>query len=426
MHRNEFLLTENSKIEHLENNKYYKGNLYNMKQKMLFPFTKNFKNQNNIKNNDILINPNPNNRLMDIKDLSHLDYKYKNENNDYTKNYLNKIYINNYIPRKKKFKVARNEQDIKKYFSKDYKKNILTNDIILSDYDTNNSKRNNIFYLVNNNQSSPIYIQKNNHPYNVEKKLETQSKNNNNNIDNFPKKISKISLPFCIYNYNQGVSKNYACNNKNCPGCIYCRGFQNNNIDNKNEFDLFKNNNLSEDNKINNSFEENQVNPKLLKNSLIEEENIDENESEENKKIEENEEDEEKSDIIEVFESEEVENELSKRGDISIHNLINRIRLPHEYHLRDLNKNVDKNNKKNKLYLSLKFKKKNNTDKEVNYRNIDDNRKRAKSVPKRILIKKEDNDNNKNKIKSVPKKNNYNEKSRGKFIKTKKIEFLRE
>ena len=189
MYRNEILLTENSKNEHLENTKYYKGNLYNMKQKMSFPFNKNNKNQNFIKNNDILINPSPNNRLINIKDLSNLDYKYKNGNKDYTNNYLNKIYINNYIPRKKKFKVARNEQDIKKYFSKDYKKNILTNDIILSDYDTNNSKRNNIFYLVNNNnQSSPINIQKTSNPYNIEKKLESQSKNNNN-IDYYPKII---------------------------------------------------------------------------------------------------------------------------------------------------------------------------------------------------------------------------------------------
>ena len=53
--------------------------------------------------------------------------------------------------------------------------------------------------------------------------------------------------------------------NKNCPGCIYCKGFQKNNNDNKNDFDSFKNNNLSEDNKNNISFEENQENPKFLK-----------------------------------------------------------------------------------------------------------------------------------------------------------------
>ena len=431
MLRNKNLLTENSKTDNIENNKYRPGNLFNMRQNLLYPLTQSNGSQkykrnnensfNNKKSHEFINSTNnekfisiPSNGLINSKEISNSDYNY----NKNKKSYRN-IYINNYILKRKKFKVARNYEDITKYFSKSYKRTKITTDTILTDFDTNNSKQNNIFYLVNNNNE--------------------KLRNNNNNISNIYnignkssfQNISKISLPFCIYNYNYQIPIRYD-------------EIMNINEEKKvNEEKKENEINLPFDNKLNNSFEENKlrnISPQIpkqnyikenitKKDSLIEEENNEENEPEEIEKIEEEENEEElkevekHSEISETFDNIDIESELSKRGDISIHNIINRIRLP-QHHIKDSNILKDK---KNRFDLYRKNKQKNKNKNESNSRNININadKRKSKSLPKEIKINN-DEDNDKKRIKSVPKIINSKKKSSNRFIKSKRIELLRE
>ena len=170
MIRNKNLLTENSKTDNIENNKYKQGNLFNMKQNLNYPLSQNNHSQKYIRNNDNsfnnkkskeLINSTnnekfisiPSNGLINSKEISNSDYNY-NYKNEKNKNSYKNIYLNNYILKRKKFKVTRNYDDITKYFSKNYKRTKITNDNLLTDFDTNNSKQNNIFYLINNNNNN--------------------------------------------------------------------------------------------------------------------------------------------------------------------------------------------------------------------------------------------------------------------------------
>ena len=478
MNRNENKITENSKTEYVDKSRYkniiFKNNPHNIsipfnlsnKGKLLLRNkensfnNKNFQDLTNSSNNEF-IKTIPSNGLINITNLPKGDYiprkDYKNKKMKNT--YKQEIYINNYNPRKKKCKIARNYDDITKYFSKDYKRTKITNDIILTDFDTNNSKNNNIFYLINNYQLPCSNINK---IYNNEDNDNIKHYKINNNV----KKLTKISLPFCIYDMSKlELTKQYIHDCKNCPGCIYCLKnkdvnndntiFDNQNLDNeqfKNEDEennniLYKN--LSEENKLDNSFEDNpldnqrKLSAKLIfinekysnKHSLIEEENKDESQSGEKK---EEESDEIQNESSKTNEIKDIDNELIDRGDINIHNLINRIRLPHEP--KCLN---DKNKKKNKLNLPGKFRRKKKGNNELNSRNDIDNKKnqnfqginnssesydsgiKSKSSPKINDSNREDDDKKK-KLKFFPKSNSCNEKSKKKIIKIKKIELLRE
>ena len=470
MYRNENI-TENSKTDYIDKNRYKNNILLNNPQNFPFPMNQGNKTQVILRNKENSFNnrnfenlPNsanieyinslPSNGLINIKDLSKGDYNDKNgsKNNNSNKN----IYINNYNPVKKKCKIARNYEDITKYFSKNYKRNKMTNDNILTDFDSNDSKKNNVFYLINYNGVYSPNINAIYNSYNIED-------NNNYNNKKYYKnnyngqRIGKISLPFCVYNniYDQKQKKQYICNDKNCPGCIYCLRNKNINDDIKGDKNPFIDNeqnlnNIEDDeykNKLDNSFEENPLEnqqklsskPNYIndknpnKNSLIEEEDNDNNDSKETGKIEEEEKEEEeiKQEEIEIESSEtnaneDIDNELSQRGSISIHSFINRIRLPHDSRPKNINNLNDKYRKKNKIDSSGKYKKKDkyNCDSINNSKDSENNRK-AKSIPKRINVYNEDDDKRK-RIKSTPKVKSSNESSIKKMIKSKKIEFLRE
>ena len=211
MLRNDIILTENSKTDYEDENKYKNNFFKNNPQNISIPYyqsnksqlmlrkkdnTFNNRNAQNLSNseNNKFINSIPNNGLINFKNLPNGGYEYEKENKKKEKNNnKKKIYINNYNMRKKKCKIARNYENVAKYFSKDHKRTKITNDIILTDFDTINSKNNNIFYLINNCQESDNNIN-NINIYNNE------SKNNRNYYKNniIEQKISKISLPFCV------------------------------------------------------------------------------------------------------------------------------------------------------------------------------------------------------------------------------------
>ena len=175
----------------------------------------------------------------------------------------------------------------------------------------------------------------------------------------------------------------------------------------KNGSDLFNNKNENEENKVNDSIEGNMGNmtPNFLKPDYINEKIpmkiLDDSQEEENDKNEQkiDEENEEKEEKEENTENYDIDNELSERNNISIHNFSNRIRLPHEHQ-----------KKRNKFEINGKIK----------------NKAKSKSLVKNnIKENKDDYDNNKGnklKVKSTPK--SYN--NRPKFIKVKKIELLRD
>ena len=229
MKRNVNELTENSKTQQIDNIKYKNGKVYNIKKHFLFPSSeqteKSFRNTgiiySNNKNQDYINTANSENinsistSGIYMQNITKNNYSPFTENNKKNKRYQNNIYINNYKPKNRKFKVIRNDNDILKYFSKNYRKNNInkTNNILLTDFDSQPNK-NNTFYLVNNDNN--VTIRDMNDYYNLEKQYI-----NNNYDDN--KKISKIYLPFCIYNHNNSgtLKKQIKCDFRNCPGCIY-------------------------------------------------------------------------------------------------------------------------------------------------------------------------------------------------------------
>ena len=199
--------------------------------------------------------------------------------------------------------------------------------------------------------------------------------------------------------------RHFICKGKKCPGCIDCLRNKNSNYDSK---------------------KENEINLLPYKKSLIEEENKDGSESEEKEKIEEENEEKKKQDEIQIESSEaneDIDNELTGRGSIFIHNFTNKIRLPHKHQAKNSKILTDKNRKKNN-------RRKSKTNNELNSRDINsseesDSKNKAKSAPKIKDGNNEDNDRKK-KIKSAPKLKSINEKSIKKLIKIKKIELLRE
>ena len=384
---NENLLTDNS-LKNTESKRYKIDKFSNTNKNLLYPTTeqstqsqrKVLKAENSFKNYI------KNNHLENDNSMPRY---YPGNQNDISKsqNFSGKIYMNNYKPKNKKFKVFRNEDDITKYFSKNYKKNKTknNNDNILNDFDTNNSKKNNIFYLINDNNSAYNY------------KLKNMRNNNKNNINdiynkdyknrkNQEQKISKISLPFCIYNY--------PCIGKKCPGCRYCLG-----LDYPND----KNNNTNDNilNTLNNSLDDNHTgnftpnflklngsNDKIPRNNIIED-NVEESENEN------------ETEIIEIDSS--IGTELSKKGDRSVHCLINIIKFPNELNMNDEDNLLNKNGTKKKSTKDIGDKQNNSND-DDSQNNLNDPKKQYKS-------------------RSEP-KNNHDRSSR--LRKIKKIELLRD
>ena len=499
MKRNINELTENSKTQQIDNLKYKSGNIYNIKTHF-FPSSeqteKSFRNTGNSntynKYQDYINTANTENvnsissKGIYIQKIMKNNYSPFPENNKNNTRYHKNVYINNYKPKNKKFKVIRNDNDILKYFSKNYKKNKINDnkdndDSLLNDFDTTQSNKNNIIYLINpNNNNENISIKNINNYHNLERQYKDKYYN---------KKISKNFLPFCIYNNVNGQSiKRIKCDLKNCPGCIYCLDFKNNkkesnsnininqnkpniiiNIDddynkNKNILDLSKNKKILEDSKSNDFFDEgtlgnftpNFVNPNNIneiipkKNTLIEEENNkeenenenEENEENENEEKEENEEEKEEKEEKEKHEEEQeeydtigndiddIDNELTQRGNRSIHNFINRIKLPREH--RIYNEEFLKNKKDKKNIFRPKriipgYKTKEKDEDENNNKEINDIKRKTKSLPKKFDDDSDDENNIiKFKGKSFPKTINNNGSARHKLIKTKKIELLRE
>lgn len=380
MHRNRNLLTENSKTQNYDNN----NNKDKIKQNIFFPTISQF-----------------NNGIINKKDTTNRNNYHFNKALDKGNNKDNiNIFINNYKPKKRTFNIIRNGKDISKYISKDYKRKTNISDDILN-FDSNDSnKNNNIFYLINEKDSNMTISNVNNI-------------NSNNKLyykKNYHQKISKISLPFCVYNHN-----NQFLSGKNGNDIKFSSSmkkdlipiFENGQF--KNCPDLFNNKNENEENKVNDSNEDDMGNmtPNFLKpdyiNEKIPKKILDDSQEEENnineQKIDEENEEKEEKEEEETLENYDIDNELSERNNISIHNFSNRIRLPHEHR-----------KKRNKFDNNGKIK----------------NKTKSKSMFKNSIKENDDDDDNtkgnKLKVKSTPK--SYN--NRPKFIKVKKIELLRD
>jgi hypothetical protein len=327
------------------------------------------------------------NRIND-NGITNKKKKSKIENSKDYNNYYKAIYMNHYKPRKKKFRVFRSENEITSFFSKEHNKN-KNNDYydILNDCETtssNNSKKNNILYLVNINNPSFTNNKLDNN---------NQEKNNKKIILN-KQKITKNSLPFCVYEHtsHQPKSKKNACKNKNCPGCIYCLGLMNDpnsnmlRNDNRNKKgkklgDIYNIIYPKEDERSNASFDDNEIGnttPNFLKPY-----NSNDKKPKNNDMIEDN----------EVESS--IGTELSKRGDISVHCIQNIIKFPKEFYpnddkLRNNMKKKDIRRKKNALRKDSK--EKNKTDVEINpkdeEKDIIELNGRAKSEQKNNQLRK--------------------------------------
>lgn len=394
MYRNKNFFQENSKIQNTESNKFKKGKLLDLKQNLILPTSQSTQSQNIIQNNDSDIPYqynyiNSNYSDNGINSMNEIKKENQNRKNGKTKKFddiFKKTYINNFKPRNKKFHIIRNgtENDIAKYFSKNHNnKSKQSIDNILDDFDINDSNKNNVFYLVNDKNN-------NKKKFNI-KNIYTSNNNNRNQC--YGKKISKVSLPFCVYsNYNKYITKPYPCDFENCPGCVYChakRKFpndQDNNInilnfgdndnDDKSVNDLYRNKNLFEDNKFNNSFdttpnlfEKNDSDQNFFKRNIIPEDDDDDDEY-----------------GTENIENEnDIGNELDRRNNISIHCFKKIISLPHDNKNNNrlyLRKMANKNGNNPKLNLSANYyKKKNKNNNEMFSKDNGDSRKNVKSVP---------------------------------------------
>ena len=412
MIRNRNLLTENSKTQNYENINYknkLKQNYFspNISQsRHSHKFTENndnnsFSNKKNPNFSSLIknTNPIPSNGIINTKETSsRTNYSINPLKVGNNKNYNNIKFINNYKPKSRTFNIIRNGKDISKYLSKDFKRNETLKDNILN-FDSNNSKNTkNVFYLINEIHN------------NTTKK--TNSINNNTNTTNkvyykrnYQQKISKFSLPFCVYSHqNEFISSKNEFDIKIPPPVVVDSSPILENENEKEGFDLLKNKNIIEEKKVGESIDDDMGNmtPNFLNHDYLDEK-IPRKISDEGSQEEENEEKEEKEEEEKEEEEEEdtnqfndIDNELSERNNISIHNFNNRIKIPHEH-----------SKKRNNFY------------------NYSKNKNKAKSMPKKIIKEKGDEDDdkgNKLRVKSVPKSSNNHPK----FRKVKKIELLRD
>jgi len=403
MYKYENLVTENSKNHNTESNRYKKGNMLSGKKNSFLPTTQSSQNQNRIQynegdsaninfqnsiksthydNNDLIIT----NRTNDLNNLNEItktnDMPQKGKNKTFNDLYK-KTYIFNYKPKNKKFNVLRNSSDIPKYLSKNNKHNKdnskdnkHSNDNIL-DFDIGDS---NVYYLITHTYNYRNRNNNNNNNFNDNNNNKLRSNkikpsNNDNSRYNPRQKISKISLPFCVYDNYPGYRRRYDDDDRNILN-----------------FDM-------NDDLYNNSFDQNQLssltpnflkpddsNERLRKRDIIPEDLLDDDDENENVEND-------------------VDNELEKRNNMSVHIINTNVSLPHETRKRY----IDKSNNDSRLNLT-DFRRKN--------KGFNDN---------------SDNDNDKDKgdkrrgIRSVPsKRNNSHERFGNGLIKLKKIEFLRD
>ena len=403
MYKYENLVTENSKNQNTESNNYKKSNILSGKKNSFFPTTQSSQNQNRIQNNegdsslrnyqnsfksthydnnDLIITNRTNaiNSMNEITKTNDMPKKGKNKTFNY---FYKKTYIFNYKPKNRKFNVLRNSKDITKYLSKNNKynkdnsnDNKHSNDNIL-DFDIGDS---NVYYLVTHTYNyrkridNNNFIDFNNNNNNKLRNNQNRQNNNDNNRYNPKQKISKISLPFCVYDNYPGYRRRYDDDDKNLLN-----------------FDM-------NDDLFNNSFDQNQlgsITPNFLRND-------DSNERFRKRDII-------PEDLVDDDENENVENdvdsELEKRNNMSVHIINKTISLPHESRKRF----IDQSHNSSRL-------------------NLTDFRNKNKGFNDTI-----DNDDDKDKgdkrkgVKSVPnKRSNSNDRYGNGLIKIKKIEFLRD
>ena len=410
MYKYENLITENSKNHNTESNKYKKGNILSGKKNSFFPTTQSSQNQNRIQNNegdstlrnfqnsiksthydnnDLKIT-NRSNAINSLNEITKTNDMPKKEKNKTFNDLYKKTYIFNYKPKNKKFNVLRNSKDVPKYLSKDNKHNRdnsndnkYSNDNIL-DFDMGDS---NVYYLVThtynhrnrNDNNNFIYDNNNNNNNNNKLRNKINKQNNNDNNRYNPKqKISKISLPFCVYDNYSGYRRRYDDDDKNLLNFDMNDDLYNKSFD-QNQLGSFTPNFLRPDDS----------NERFRKRDIIPEDLLDDDENEN------------------VENENDVDNELEKRNNMSVHIMRNNISLPRESRKRY----IDQSNNNPRL-------------------NLTDFRKRNKGFGDTI---DNDDDNDKDKgdkrkgVKSVPnKRNNSNERSSGNLIKLKKIEYLRD
>ena len=407
MYKYENLITENSKNHNTES-KCKKDNILSGKKNSFFPTTQSSQNQNRIQNNDgdstlrnfqnsiksthydnnDLIITNRTNAINSLNEITKTNDMPKKGKNKTFNDLYKKTYIFNYKPKNKKFNVLRNSKDIKKYLSKDNKHNRdnsndnkHSNDNIL-DFDMGDS---NVYYLVThtynhrnrnrNNNNNFIY----NNSYNNNNNKLRNNKNRQNNNDNTrynPKqKIGKISLPFCVYDNYPGYRRRYDDDDKNLLNFDMNDDLYNNSFD-QNQLGSFTPNFLNPDDS----------NERFRKRDIIPEDLLDDDENEN------------------VENENDVDNELEKRNNMSVHIINNTISLPHETRKRY----IDQNHNNPRL-------------------NLTDFRKRNKGFNDEIDNNDKDNGDKRKGVKSVPnKRNNNDERRSGNLIKLKKIEFLRD
>ena len=397
----------------MENVNNFSGKFGTMKDGFISPHTSQNTLYQTRKQNDSIRDKKSTYKQFNDPTATYINSIPSNENSNKKEKYNNNIYINNYKPRKRKFHVVRNDSnnDILKYFSKNYQKKSKhkNNNILLTDFDSNNSNVNNIIYLVkegNNDNENNLFFNRNQF---------RAFKNNNQNI-------KKSFLPFCVYNNNIGVpnKNNNMCDIKNCPGCIYCSGIKENeknntendyaienNIENENDDNDKEEDNIIEEEKLNNSNSIRSESVGTFRNNFYEAEN--EGEKLDKKNIL-NEDERGKEEKISETIEESIESELHQRGRIFVHCFVNRIMLSRDFRTNNLRKRRNKNRKKINLSWDGIKKKENST--ELQYKkNISNSDKNRNS-----------NNNNKKKVRSAPKAPRY---PNG-LIKSKKVELLRE
>ena len=122
-----------------------------------------------------------------------------------TTNKINKnnIYINNYQPKTRKFAIIRNRNDVMKYMKEENNKEVENNYYsLLNDFEVKFKKGNTNFYLIYNDSS---YNKKENSPNINKPAIQENYKNefvlNDNKKEIYRPSISKLSLPFCIYEH---------------------------------------------------------------------------------------------------------------------------------------------------------------------------------------------------------------------------------
>ena len=327
---------------------------------------------------------------------------YNNLNNHKIENKINNkksnFNINDYKPKNRKFAVIRNSSDILKYMPKENNK--LDDDYfsLLNDFEVKFPRGNTCFYLIYNNPNKFTGFNNiNSANHSKSQKIRFYQFVNDINEETYKHNISKLLLPFCIYNHKS----TYYGSLNNFYNEYHLEYIYKNNKNNNKKFNSKK---KEEESKNNNYYDEN------YKRNMIKIQNIESNHKneEEEESNEENKHEGDKESLTEEesldklsFGDSDNDNELLKRRELTNHCIINIIKLP---------KYRNKKNIRKIRYINNKF-----DDKKIT--------NSKGTTPKKIENLRSDNKfiNNNKSIKETE-----HSKSNSKKKKIKNIEYLRD